>query len=177
MRALVEGVADPATLLVTKPLIAHGIRRAIRGLLRQIVRSLWGVFRNGHAAMSLPGSAATNGSCYDSLSACAPASMVAHVHALIPEPVESPAANGVLSMLPSPRFALTLCACAGCAAVPANPNQCTDKDVPMTAFNPTHPSHSCARNGAAFRRAPVAPARSVSQSKACASRVCGGRAS
>jgi hypothetical protein len=47
----------------------------------------------------------------------------------------------------------------------------------MTAFIATHPSHSCARNGAAFRRAPVAPARRVSQSKACAAMICGGRAS
>jgi hypothetical protein len=130
MRAVVEIAADPATLSATKPLKPIEIRRAIRGLLRQFVRSLWGVFRNGHAAMSLPEIAAAIGTYSDSLSAHASASMTVHVHALIPEPVESPRSNGVLSIVPSSRFTLNLCACAGRAAVPVNPNQVTDKDVP-----------------------------------------------
>lgn len=177
MRALVEPVADPAALLATKPLIAREIRRAIRGLLREIVRSLGGVFRNGHAAMSLSEIAATNGTYYDSLSVLASASMVAHVHTLILELAESPGANGVLSMLPRSRFALNLCACAGRAAVPANLNQPTDKDVQMTAFKGTHPSHGVCPAIKSLERYLSAPAPMQLAPNADSASICGGRAS
>ena len=58
-----------------------------------------------------------------------------------------------------------------------NPPTSDRQQPPAKAFTGTHPSHFPCSNGAAFRRAPVAPARGVSQSKACAAMVCGGRAS